>query len=111
MADVSLAIGGRAYKVSCRDGEEPAIRAAGNYLDSKTAGLTDALGALGEARLLLMAALQVTGELLDERQGRTPPAAGFDTGRLAGLVARTEALADALSAIAGAGLEDGDNRA
>lgn len=106
-----MAIGGRAYKLSCRDGEEPALRAAGAYLDSKTGDLVNALGALGEARLLLMAALQVTGELLDERQGGAPPADRFDPARLAGLVERTEALAESLAAIAGGGLEDGGNRA
>lgn len=103
MAEVTLTIGGRAYKLSCRDGEEVALRSAGTYLDSKSASLVEGLGALGEARLLLMAALQVTGELLDERNGSAPPAKAADHAGLAALVHRSEALATALSRIAASG--------
>ena len=104
MADVTLSIGGRAYKLSCRDGEEPALRAAGHYLDSKSADLIEGLGALGEARLLLMAALQVTGELLDERRGVAPPVSAMPVPGLESLVARAESLAARLARAGG--LED-----
>ena len=103
MAEVMLSIGGRAYKLACRDGEEPALRAAGHYLDSKSSALVEGLGALGEARLLLMAALQVTGELLDERRGAPPPASAITVPGLEALVARAEALAEQLSHAASPG--------
>lgn len=68
MAEVTLNVGGHSYRLVCRNGEEPALRAAGHYLDGRATSIRDALGSVGEARLLLMAALQVTGELLLEKQ-------------------------------------------
>ena len=67
MAEVSLTIGGRAYRLACRDGEEADLRAAAGLLESRVASLMQAHGAVAEPRLLLMAALLLSGELLEER--------------------------------------------
>ncbi len=67
MAEVTLTIGGRAYKLACRDGEEDDLRAAGGLLESRVASLMEAHGAVAEPRLLLMAALLVSGELLERK--------------------------------------------
>lgn len=67
MADVELSIGGRAYKLACRDGEEAELRAAASLLDSRVTALMQAHGAIAEPRLLLMAALIVAGELLERK--------------------------------------------
>lgn len=67
MAEVTLSVGGRAYKLACRDGEEDDLRAAGGLLESRVASLMEAHGAVAEPRLLLMAALLVSGELLERK--------------------------------------------
>lgn len=69
MAEVELAIGGRAYRLACRDGEEAELRAAAGLLDSRVSALMQAHGAIAEPRLLLMAALIVAGELLERKAG------------------------------------------
>lgn len=102
MAEVSLSVGGRAYKLACRDGEEEDLRAAAGLLDSRVASLMLAHGAIAEPRLLLMAALLVSGELLERKstEARLTPigamAPGVDMIQLAALADRAEALATKL---------------
>jgi cell division protein ZapA len=104
MAEVSLTVGGRAYRLACRDGEEEDLRAAASLLDSRVNGLMQAHGAIAEPRLLLMAALLVSGELLERKAGsaRPQPAPMPDPGlrmdRIAfeSLAARAERLAERL---------------
>ncbi len=104
MAEVSLTIGGRAYRLACRDGEEADLRAAGGLLESRVASLMQAHGAVAEPRLLLMAALLLSGELLEKRSNasrltpstRDLPAADvsrIDVAGLEALARRAEALA------------------
>ena len=101
MAEVTLTIGGRAYKLACRDGEEDDLRAAGGLLESRVASLMEAHGAVAEPRLLLMAALLVSGELLERKASEarlTPfPASPSDElpdrAAYEALAARAEALA------------------
>ncbi len=101
MAEVSLSIGGRAYKLACRDGEEADLRAAAGLLDSRVASLMQAHGAVAEQRLLLMAALLVSGELLERKAGEARlspvPSAPLPKGPgpevLEALALRAEALA------------------
>ncbi len=104
MAEVSLTIGGRAYRLACRDGEEADLRAAGGLLESRVASRMQAHGAVAEPRLLLMAALLLSGELLEERSNasRLSPAmrdlsgvdvAQIDVAGLEALARRAEALA------------------
>jgi cell division protein ZapA len=104
MAEVALSIGGRAYKLACRDGEEEDLRSAAGLLESRVASLMEAHGAVAEPRLLLMAALLVSGELLERRssEARLTPfpapsqpvvAPGPGLAAYEALAARAEALA------------------
>jgi cell division protein ZapA len=102
MAEVTLSVGRRAYKLACRDGEEADLRAAGGLLESRVVSLMEAHGALSEPQLLLMAALLVSGELLERKSSEarlTPfpsaPSAEPAPDRAAyeALAARAEALA------------------
>jgi cell division protein ZapA len=120
MADVELSIGGRAYKLACRDGEEAELRAAASLLDSRVTALMQAHGAIAEPRLLLMAALIVAGELLERKAsdaratlrpvGPREPAAPQEAAvldfaaerkALEALAARAERLAERLEEAAG----------
>ena len=90
--DVDVGIGGRSYRLTCRDGEAAHLRALAAHLQSKADELATALGTLSEPRLLLMAGLLVADELFELRQAGPQP----DLTRFAELTARAEALADAL---------------
>lgn len=65
MPKVALEVNGRPYSVACRDGEEERIRELGRVLDHKVKGLVASVGQVGEAYLLLLAALQLADELAD----------------------------------------------
>lgn len=113
MAEVTLAIAGRSYRLACRDGDEPGLAAAAAHLDAHATRLLASLGAIPEARLLLMSGLLVAGELLEARggaDGDAQPAAPAATPDLAELAERLERLADRLegavrTALSGPGLE------
>jgi cell division protein ZapA len=108
MADVLVSVGGHAYRLACREGEEAALRSAARLLDARAIQLSQSLGALTEARLLLMAGLMVAGEQLE---GPANGASAVQADRALGLlVARVEALADRLEVMA-RGVEPDGNRA
>jgi len=67
MADVEVAVSGRRYKLSCRDGEEDHLRALVRMVDRKADEITGALGEMTEARTLLLSALLIADELNDLR--------------------------------------------
>ena len=67
MADVEVAVSGRRYKLSCRDGEEDHLRALVRMVDRKADEITGSLGEMTEARTLLLSALLIADELNDLR--------------------------------------------
>jgi cell division protein ZapA len=62
---VNVMINGRAYTLACDDGEEEHLRELGAFLDGKVRELSNSVGQVGDARLLLMAGLVVADELSD----------------------------------------------
>lgn len=94
MSEVSLQIGGRAYKVACADGEEGHIRHLARIIDGKMATLGSNAG-VSEAQSLLFAALFLADEL-DEAK-RMPAPSGTNGGAGA---AELEAVAGRLEAFA-----------
>ena len=71
---VDVSIMGRTYKVACADDERDALLAAVAYLDRKMSEIKSA-GKVGSAeRIAVMAALNITHELLSCRDS----SAGFD---------------------------------
>ena len=65
MAQVSVPVNGRSYAIICEDGQETRIRRLAQYVDAKVAGFVGSVGQVGEARLLLLAALVIADELSD----------------------------------------------
>jgi cell division protein ZapA len=103
MGNVVVEIGGRTYPLSCRDGDEAHLSELAAGIAQKADGLTQSLGSMSEARLLLMAALMVADELHDLRSGKMPswiatrPTVETDvTERLSALLERAERLAESL---------------
>ena len=67
MGQVSVSVNGRSYRLVCGDGEEPRLRELAALVNARVDMLVAQFGQPGEARLLLMAALLTTDELLDTR--------------------------------------------
>jgi cell division protein ZapA len=59
MPELTVHIGGRAFEVSCREGEEPYLQSAAAMLDTEASTLAEHSGRLPESRLLLMAGLML----------------------------------------------------
>lgn len=59
MPEVTIHIGGRDFDVSCQEGEESFLHAAAKMLDDEARVLSDQIGRMPEARMLLMAGLML----------------------------------------------------
>ena len=65
MGQVLVKVNGREFPLSCADGQEPRIRRLAQYVDAKVGEFTKGVGQVGEARLILLAALVIADELSD----------------------------------------------
>jgi cell division protein ZapA len=65
MGQVSAPVNGRSYAITCDDGQEAHIRRLAQYVDAKVGEFVAAVGQVGEAKLLLLAALVIADELSD----------------------------------------------
>jgi cell division protein ZapA len=105
MSQVSVTVNGHPYKIECDDGQEPRIRRLAQYLDARVGEFVKNIGQVGEARLLLLAALVITDELSDANEAlqqaqsrhRAAETAADDavaaaTGGIHGIAQRIEAL-------------------
>ena len=105
MGQVVVTVNGRAFPLNCADGEEPRIRRLAQYVDGKIAEFVKTHGQIGEARLILLAALVVADELSDtndivlQERSRSTRGIGVvdDTGAVVtgirGLAERIESIA------------------
>ncbi|MFC4214170.1 cell division protein ZapA [Pseudophaeobacter arcticus] len=59
MPEVTIHIGGRGFEVSCQLGEESYLHSAAKMLDDEAQVLSDQIGRMPEARMLLMAGLML----------------------------------------------------
>ncbi len=59
MPQVEIVIGGRSFEVACQDGEEHFLHSAAAMLDAEAAHLSEQIGRMPEARMLLMAGLML----------------------------------------------------
>ena len=57
MPEIRITIGGRPFEVACQNGEESYLHAAAKMLDEEARVLSDQVGRMPEARMLLMAGL------------------------------------------------------
>ena len=59
MPEVTISIGGRQFSVACQAGEEQYLHSAAKLLDDEAQVLSDQVGRMPEARMLLMAGLML----------------------------------------------------
>ena len=76
MGQVTVPVNGRSYTISCDDGQEGRIRRLAQYVDAKVGEFVGTFGQVGEARLLLLAALVIADELSDANEAAANGGAG-----------------------------------
>lgn len=72
MTQVDATIMGQAYKLSCSEGQEAALRDAVAYLDTRMCAIRDAGKIRGNDRIAVMAALAIAAELLATKAPEGP---------------------------------------
>ena len=65
MAQVSVTINGRQFRMACEDGQEDHLLELARELDSRISGLRAKFGEIGDTRLTVMAAITVADELAE----------------------------------------------
>ncbi|MEM9168117.1 MAG: cell division protein ZapA [Pseudomonadota bacterium] len=68
MAEVTLTVNDRRYKITCDDGQEARLARLSAHLDERVRQLAGALGQIGETRLILLGALTVCDEVFELRE-------------------------------------------
>ena len=86
MAQVTVTIAGRAYRLACGDGDEPRLERLAVLFDGKIEEMRGSFGEIGDMRLHVMAALTLADQL-DETTERLAAVEG----ELASLKQRFEA--------------------
>jgi cell division protein ZapA len=105
MSEIVVTVNGRAFPLNCTDGEEPRIRRLAQYVDSKIVDFVRTHGQIGEARLMLLAALVIADELSDTtdlvQQERSRSTRGISVEDASGAVASgIRGLAERIESIA-----------
>ena len=87
MPEVSISIGGRQFEVACQDGEESYLHSAAKMLDDEAQVLSDQVGRMPEARMLLMAGLMLADKTasVEDRIGEERAELAEREAELAGL--------------------------
>lgn len=85
MGQVSVTLNGRTYRLHCGDGEEQRVRQLGQDLADRMQQLAGEFGSSAHDRLLVMAALMISDELVElrdkVRQIREAPAGSRESRR------------------------------
>ena len=97
MSQVSITINSRSYAIACEPGQEAHVQSLAAELDRRVGAVARDVGQVGEARLILFAALMVLDELAEARRKAGDPAAAE---RLARLTRLEEDAARAIDVLA-----------
>ena len=100
MAQVSVTIDNRKYRLACNEGEEARLAQLAGVVDEKINELRRAFGEIGDQRLVVMAALTFADQLVEARE-----AAASEREQARGDATRAEAIAATLDGL-GARIED-----
>ena len=94
MAQVSVTIDGRKYRLACSEGEEARLEQLAAMIDDKIGELRSSFGEIGDQRLVVMAALTIADGLTEARDE-----AAAERERARAELARSEAIAANLDAL------------
>jgi cell division protein ZapA len=95
MAQVSVSIGGRAFRLACNPGEEPHLEALARTVDEKISTMRASFGEIGDQRLVVMAALTIADELNEAQKTATEQTRRVEAALAAEGAARSDAEAAA----------------
>ncbi len=99
MAQVDVGINGQSYRIACDDGQEEHVSHLAEYLDHRVGELVESVGQVGEARLLLLAALLVIDELAEADQQAEEMRGQLEGATAAGKHGAAEAAAEAAESL------------
>lgn len=68
MAEVSITLNGRTYRLECGDGEEEHLLALSEQIGDRLNSLQKKFGQVGDDRLLLMTALMIADDLSEAKK-------------------------------------------
>jgi len=68
MAEVTLTISGRNYRMACDDGQEEHLANLGRLVDAKIAAMRASFGEIGDMRLTVMAGIVIADELSEAQR-------------------------------------------
>jgi len=68
MAQVSVSIDGKMFRMACEDGQESHLESLAKHLDTRIAEMRQAFGEIGDLRLVVMAAITITDEFSEARR-------------------------------------------
>lgn len=68
MSRIEVSVNGRAYQISCDEGQEQRVEQLASNIDRLVSRLTREFGQIGDARLLLLASLTISDELAETRR-------------------------------------------
>jgi cell division protein ZapA len=94
MAQVSVTIDGRKYRLACNEGEEARLESLAGMIDEKIGEMRVAFGEIGDQRLVIMAALTIADNL-----GEARDQAAAERKRSAEAEERAQAIASSLEAL------------
>ncbi len=113
MAEVTVEVAGRTYRLGCGEGEEQHLMALAARVDGEAARLGHTLGQVGEGRLMLMSALMLADRLSEaeaalqaaERRAaaaeKAAEAREDGAGQEAEIAASLDAMSDRIESLAG----------
>jgi cell division protein ZapA len=68
VAQVSVTIDGKQFRMACEDGQEAHLEALAADLDGRIKGMRQSFGDIGDLRLAVMAGLMLADEVSEERR-------------------------------------------
>jgi cell division protein ZapA len=68
MAEVTVTISGRNYRMACDDGQEEHLQKLGVVVDQKIADMRASFGEIGDMRLTVMAGIVIADELAEAKR-------------------------------------------
>ncbi|MDH5558108.1 MAG: cell division protein ZapA [Alphaproteobacteria bacterium] len=100
MGQVTVNLNGHHYTIGCADGDEGRLKVLAEDIDKRMMSLVDAVGQVGDARLLVMLSLLLLDELEEARGAGAVPSGEDDATAEAieSLAARMESLAERMEA-------------
>jgi cell division protein ZapA len=102
MAQVSVTIDGRRYRVACNEGEEARLESLAGMIDDKIGELRASFGEIGDQRLVVMAALTIADNLAEARDEAVAERKRSEAAqaRAAAVASNLDALGSRLEALA-----------